>query len=171
MMEPQKSPFDEAYHYIVAALAAAGLIAMAIWPIMASAQVLCFECEGNGQILDDADFILGTDSDIRLRYDEAGDDRAEWHDGTNLLAWLKDAGTTGDFGLTGKMGIGPITPSFRLEIKSAGAGTQFEVINSTDTDPIFQIDEGGAGHGNMYLYDANANKDIQFLTNGDSYRS
>lgn len=52
---------------------------------------------------DDADLWFGADKDIRVRYDEAGDDRLEFHDGTNLLAYLTDAGTTGNFGVTGSL--------------------------------------------------------------------
>lgn len=52
---------------------------------------------------DDTDLIWGTDSDIRVRYDEAGDDRLEFHDGTNLLAYVRDAGTTGNLGVTGSL--------------------------------------------------------------------
>lgn len=41
---------------------------------------------------------VGTDNDVRYYYDEATDDRAEWTDGTNVLAFLKDNGTDGIFG-------------------------------------------------------------------------
>lgn len=44
---------------------------------------------------DDQDDLHGTDSDIRVRYDEATDDRMEWHDGTNTLMWLTPAGYFG----------------------------------------------------------------------------
>ena len=44
---------------------------------------------------------FGAGDDIQMGYDEAGEDRLEVTDGTNVLSWLKDAGTTGDFGITG----------------------------------------------------------------------
>lgn len=52
-------------------------------------------------VSDDQTLKFGTDSDIRVGYDEAGDDRLEWTDGTNLLAYMTDAGTTGSFGVSG----------------------------------------------------------------------
>src|SRR3990167_2846654 len=51
-------------------------------------------------IQDDADLFFGTDKDIRIRYDEATDNRLEFHNGTNLLAWITDDGTTGTIGAT-----------------------------------------------------------------------
>jgi len=48
---------------------------------------------------------FGDDSDIQMGYDEAGDDRFEINDGTNLLAWLTDGGTVGNFGVTGSITI------------------------------------------------------------------
>ena len=56
---------------------------------------------------DDVAMVWGTDNDIQATYDEAGDNRLEWDDGTNLLQWLTDAGTTGTGGVTGiTWGIG-----------------------------------------------------------------
>lgn len=54
-------------------------------------------------VLDNYDLSFGTDRDIRCRYDETTDDRLEWHDGTNVLAYLSDLGTTGLFGVTGRI--------------------------------------------------------------------
>lgn len=43
----------------------------------------------------------GTDDDIIVGYDEATDDRLEWHDGTNTLMSLADGGTTGNLIVSG----------------------------------------------------------------------
>lgn len=54
---------------------------------------------------DTGKLIFGNDSDIQFLYDEATDDRLEITDGTNVLAYLKDLGTTGLFGVTGRAEI------------------------------------------------------------------
>lgn len=48
-------------------------------------------------IADDIPIKFGTDSDIQVAYDETTDDRLEWSDGTNLLAYLTDNGSNGSF--------------------------------------------------------------------------
>lgn len=58
---------------------------------------------GSGTYNDDIDIRFGTDLDIRFRYDETTDNRGEWHDGTNLLGYITDAGTTGNWGITGSL--------------------------------------------------------------------
>lgn len=63
---------------------------------------------GSLKLPDDTDLIFGTDNDIQIRYDEAGDDRMEFHDGTNLLGFLSDAGTSGNFGVTGNLSANTI---------------------------------------------------------------
>lgn len=57
----------------------------------------------NIEVADDQNFVFGTDADIRFIYDEAGDNRLEITDGTNLLMHLTDAGTTGDLTVTGSL--------------------------------------------------------------------
>jgi len=52
---------------------------------------------------DTGKLIFGADSDIQVFYDETTDDQLEFTDGTNLLAYLKDLGTTGLFGVTGRI--------------------------------------------------------------------
>lgn len=61
---------------------------------------------GTGLTLNDGvKIVYGTDSDIDVSYDEATDDQLEWTDGTNLLASLKDAGTSGNFQITGLLTV------------------------------------------------------------------
>lgn len=55
----------------------------------------------NLHILDDKYIKLGTDRDIWMGYDEDGDNRLEWTDGTNRLMSFADAGTTGNLVVTG----------------------------------------------------------------------
>ena len=62
--------------------------------------------EDTVNLLDDVDLEFGTGNDIQVRYDEAGDNRLEWHDGTNLLAHLTDQGTTGKLTVTGDVAVG-----------------------------------------------------------------
>lgn len=50
---------------------------------------------------DDIPITFGTDSDFSMVYDEAGDNRLEITDGTNLMLHLTDAGTTGNLVVTG----------------------------------------------------------------------
>lgn len=58
----------------------------------------------HSQVLDDYDLIFGTDTDIKLRYDETTNDRLDFRDGSdNVLAYLKDLGTTGLLGVTGRL--------------------------------------------------------------------
>lgn len=55
----------------------------------------------NPLVLDDVYLKFGTDSDIRVGYDETTDDRLEFTDGTNLLSWITDTGSWGRVGSSG----------------------------------------------------------------------
>ena len=88
-------------------------------------------------IPDDVDLVWGTDSDIRARYDEAGDNRLEFHDGTNLLGYLTDAGTTGNWGVTGTLNVtGAAT--FNADSKFVDDKA---LIVGTDSDIHYEYDE------------------------------
>lgn len=75
------------------------------------------------KIPDNQDAIFGTDNDIKLRYDAATDNRLEFHDGTNLLMYLTDAGTTGTLGVSGDFHTGTGYANTGATITAAGAGS------------------------------------------------
>lgn len=58
---------------------------------------------GDTFVQDDDFLVFGTDSDIKVTYDETTDDRLEWSDGTNNLAYLTDLGATGALGVSGRI--------------------------------------------------------------------
>jgi hypothetical protein len=97
-------------------------------------------------ILDDYDLSFGTDRDIRCRYDEATDNRLEWHDGTNILAYLSDLGTTGLFGVTGRIecpqiGISADTDLLALaadQLTVAGAVLMTQLHLTGTTNPLIR---------------------------------
>ncbi|MFW5702419.1 MAG: beta strand repeat-containing protein, partial [Candidatus Dojkabacteria bacterium] len=60
---------------------------------------------GNFSIGDDLGFIFGNDSDFRITYDEATDDRLEITDGTNVMFALSDQGSTGNVFISGDTNI------------------------------------------------------------------
>lgn len=82
-------------------------------------------------ILDDYDLSFGTDRDIRCRYDEATDNRLEWHDGTNILAYLSDLGSTGLFGVTGRIECPQIGISADTDLLALASGAL--TVNGTVT--------------------------------------
>lgn len=92
-------------------------------------------------ILDDYDLSFGTDRDIRCRYDEATDDRLEITDGTNVLAYLKDLGTTGLFGVTGHIECPQIGISADTDLIGLASGALS--VNGT-LDVLGHICAGGA---------------------------
>lgn len=87
-------------------------------------------------VADDIDLIFGTDSDIQMRYDEAGDNRLEWHDGTNLLMSLTDNSNVGDLGITGSYSL--------LNDKAFKIGTNndFQFIYDETTNDRFEFGDG-----------------------------
>jgi len=88
------------------------------------------ELQGHTTLLDDIDLIWGTNSDIRARYDEAGDDRLEFTDGTNLLLYLEDAGTDGILGIVGKAYVGDGTYPTWDAVTLLGVETAMEVTGT-----------------------------------------
>jgi len=93
---------------------------------------------GNLTLNDDNDLVFGSDDDIRMRYDEAGDDRLEFHDGTNLLAWISDAGTTGTAGIAGNL--------FHIDQDTAAG------------DAELRLDAGSGGISRLSYYHDGANQ-------------
>ena len=61
---------------------------------------------GDLRINNDLALTFGTANNIKLVYDASGDGRLEFTDGTNLLAALTDAGTTGNLTLSGVLNLG-----------------------------------------------------------------
>lgn len=88
-----------------------------------------------------------------------GDGLKLYDDGGNGI-FVKDGGD---------VGIG-LMPSSKLEIKSSGTSTNpIRIINSADTDPIFQVREDGGGDGQMNFFDAAAVSKVQLHTDGHTY--
>lgn len=117
----------------------------------------------------------GTDNDIRFGYDEAGEDRWEMNDGTNVLIWVSDAGTTGNMGVTGnfyivddKVAIFGTDSDIQVGYDEA-VDNRLEVTDGTNT--LFWISdagtEGNAGPtGDFLIADDNA---IRFGTDNNFY--
>ena len=107
-------------------------------------------------LLDDVDLEFGTDNDIQVRYDEAGDNRLEWHDGTNLLAHLTDQGTTGLLTVTGDIATGDdMLCGDDLTLNSASA--QATVGNGTGA-PSVTINGGAGNHRSVTFQTAGVNR-------------
>lgn len=71
---------------------------------------------------------------------------------------------------TGHVGIGTTTPASMLQIKSEGTSTNpLSVLNSQNSNNLFQISEGGSNNANLYLNTLDGTRKIQFATNGSSY--
>jgi hypothetical protein len=85
---------------------------------------------GYVMLLDDKYLKVGTGLDIWYGYDEAGDNRAEWTDGTNLLMSLKDNGTKGNVIITGTLDVGNFSAD-----EISGVGGTFTGILTLGTGP------------------------------------
>ena len=69
----------------------------------------------------------------------------------------------------GDVGIGLI-PSHKLEVLSSNPGDNFVVFRrSDDLSDLFRFTEDGSSNASLSIYDNNANKDIMFNTDGDSW--
>lgn len=102
-------------------------------------------------IPDDQYLKVGTDNDIYYGYDETTDDRAEWTDGTNLLMYLADVGTTGNFGVTGALAANTL---------GVYSGTTATLFNATATTvnafgAATTLNIGNAGGTNTVLGTSN----------------
>jgi len=109
-------------------------------------------------ILDDKALVVGTNSDIQYGYDETGDDRAEWTDGTNLLAYLTDSGTTGDFGITGNLDIDGTTnldDDVTLSDQNADGAAYVKITNTNGgtnaRSQIWMYNDGSTGQATFGL--------------------
>jgi len=94
---------------------------------------------------DTGKLIFGADSDIQFLYDEATDDRLEITDGTNLLAYLKDLGSTGLFGVTGRIEapqIGISADTDLLALASGALTVNGTIAAAADTDATFILGRG-----------------------------
>jgi hypothetical protein len=57
-----------------------------------------------------------------------------------------------------------------FKIKSGGNGTTpFSVINSADTDDIFQVSQNSSAHGEVFILDSGGNGNIAFKSSAASY--
>ena len=106
----------------------------------------------NYLVLDDKLIKFGTDLDIQVGYDETTDDRLEFHDGTNLLAWLADAGTKGNFGITNDLSVGgQVVWSNVLHIQTdVLSAMESLAVEDPDNNLLFGISDAGTT-GNAIL--------------------
>jgi len=112
-------------------------------------------------IADDVILYWGTDEDIGIVYDEAGDDRLEWTDGTNLLMYLVDAGTTGNLSVSGSI------TSDGSFVGNEGGGDNDSRIESVGNANMFYVDAGGSAVGIGTAPEATVN-DILHVANSGS---
>jgi len=82
--------------------------------------------DGNGTIL------FGADDDIQVGYDEAGEDRLEWDDGTYLLMSLKNNANVGDLTLTGAAAIAGLLTADSAQF-GGGYGNSGSTFSTTGT--------------------------------------
>ena len=130
-----------------------------------------FVLDAHLNILDDKYIKAGTNTDIWYGYDEAGDNRAEWTDGTNLLQWLTDSGTTGDGGVTGVWTVGagavgnigtPTNPN-QLQFTSATATTlESDLTLNRGAAATFNLGQNDTYYGIANLYGASDTTPGQF---------
>ena len=123
---------------------------------------------GDTKIIDDKFLILGTDSDFKFGYDELTDNRLELVDGSgNLMGHITDAGTTGNWQLTGTLEVtGAATLSSTLGVTGVtthsndakviddkflvlGTDSDFKVAYDELTDNRLEITDSG---GNLMLH-------------------
>jgi hypothetical protein len=112
------------------------------------------------QLLDNVFLSLGTNNDVKARYDETTDDRLEVEDGDgNLLATLTDAGTTGNADVTGTMDANAYT------VAGTALGPSHLAQESAATDDMIMWDGSDWGPD---TYTSLALDDDQPLSVGDS---
>lgn len=102
---------------------------------------------GVNAIPDDTYVKFGTDGDFKLGYDETTDDRLELLDAANnVMAYWKDLGTTGMFGVTGRIETPQIgvTADVDLLVLAANLLTVNGDITATGTAPTFGANANGA---------------------------
>jgi len=103
---------------------------------------------GNVRILDGRSLIVGTAAAVYFGYDQAGEGRAEWSDGANLLMYLTDAGTTGNWGVTGS---GDIAGLLHIGGGYGATGTTLDASGNVHSNGNTTVDGQltiGGGFGN-----------------------
>ena len=91
---------------------------------------------------------FGDDDDIHVGYDEAGDNRLEWSDGTNLLMHLTDNSDVGDLGITGDLTVSG------NDIKDSGGSAAISFDGSQNTTFAGTIDATNATVNTTASYQA-----------------
>jgi hypothetical protein len=119
----------------------------------------------------------GSSEDMTLNYMEGASHVANvgWEGTTNYL-YLNNGNGNGsrpDIAIAngGFVGMGTSTPTARLNLKSAASGEFVMRATSSLNNPLFEVQQGGIGAGNFFVYDAAATRTIQFAGQGKFYIS
>lgn len=121
----------------------------------------------------DIDQTLGAGQDNYIMTYDNSDGQLSLEDITTLITegqWLDD-GTGNIYRSSGKVTIGggAADEDAKLTIFSDGLNTDpFKIKSSVDDDLILRVQEGGAGHSNMFFYDKDENTTVQLTGSGSS---
>lgn len=112
----------------------------------------------------------------RLRY-EAGEDRSDWsaselefmsETGMTITSKARVSGNGDSYFDGGNVGIGTVTPAFRLEVASAGAGDGMRV-NSADGSQLFRVAETSGGSCVAIISNYDGDPGVKLRGSGVSY--